>query len=159
MLALMAIVLTLGLTGWMQTLDTFFGEAWLQDLHGLAADGLIALAFGHALAAIVMGRLERTRLIRAMGAACRTAISPTLVRPAGREPLALPAHAVHHDAGVPSLLTRSASPAILACGGSGKQQRDSSMNYSIALAAALAVFTLSACDRTPAVAPTVITVP
>lgn len=66
MLALMATVLTLGLTGWMQTLDAFFGEAWLQDLHELAADGLIGLAFGHALAAIVMGRLERTRLIRAM---------------------------------------------------------------------------------------------
>lgn len=88
-----------------------------------------------------------------------TATSPTPTRPFGREPLALLAHAVKPAAGVPSLLTRSAAPAVLACGASGKQHRDSSMKYSIALAAALAVFTLSACDRTPAVAPTVITVP
>jgi len=66
MLALMASVLTLGLSGWMQSLDAFWGEEWLQELHELAANGLIALAFCHALAAIVVGRLERTRLIRAM---------------------------------------------------------------------------------------------
>jgi cytochrome b len=65
-LALMALVLAVGLTGWMQTLDAFWGEEWLQELHEHAATLLIALAALHALAAIVMGRLERTHLIRAM---------------------------------------------------------------------------------------------
>ena len=50
----------------MQTLDAWWGEEWVQELHEQAASALIALATLHALAAIVMGRLERTRLIRAM---------------------------------------------------------------------------------------------
>ncbi|WP_101049428.1 cytochrome b/b6 domain-containing protein [Macromonas nakdongensis] len=66
MLALMALVLALGLTGWMQGLDAYWGEEWLQDLHELLANGLLAAAGLHAAAAIVMGRLERTRLVRAM---------------------------------------------------------------------------------------------
>ena len=65
-LALMALVLALGVTGWMQTLDAWWGEEWVQELHEQAASALIVLATLHALAAIVMGRLERTRLVRAM---------------------------------------------------------------------------------------------
>lgn len=65
-LMLMVLVLVVCLTGWMQTLDAFWGEDWLQELHGQVANLLIALASLHALAAIVMGRLERTHLIRAM---------------------------------------------------------------------------------------------
>jgi cytochrome b len=65
-LALMPLVLAAGLTGWMQTLDAFWGEEWLQELHEQAATALVVLASLHALAAIVMGRLERTHLIRAM---------------------------------------------------------------------------------------------
>lgn len=66
MLGLMAIVLALGTTGWMQTLDAYWGEEWLQNVHRLIGNILIGLATMHALAAIVMGRLERTRLIKAM---------------------------------------------------------------------------------------------
>ncbi len=66
MLALMFIVLALGVTGWMQTTDSFFGEEWLMELHELLANGLLAAAGLHAAAAIVMGRLERVRLVRAM---------------------------------------------------------------------------------------------
>lgn len=66
MLALMATVLALGTTGWMQTLDAYWGEAWLQNLHRDVGNVLIGLATLHALAAIVMGRMERTRLIKAM---------------------------------------------------------------------------------------------
>ena len=65
-LALISLVLGLGVTGWMQTLDAYWGEEWLQELHELLANVLIGLATLHALAALVMGRLERTRLIRAM---------------------------------------------------------------------------------------------
>lgn len=66
MLALMATVLALGTTGWLQTLDAFWGDEWLQDLHHTLGNGLIALATLHAVAALVMGRLERTRLVKAM---------------------------------------------------------------------------------------------
>ena len=66
LLALVSLVLGLGVTGWMQTLDAWWGEEWLQDFHELLGNVLIGLATLHALAAIVMGRLERTRLIRAM---------------------------------------------------------------------------------------------
>ena len=65
-LALISLVLGLGVTGWMQTLDAYWGEEWLQDVHELLGNVLIGLAALHALSAIVMGRLERTRLIRAM---------------------------------------------------------------------------------------------
>ncbi|MFM2075194.1 MAG: hypothetical protein RJB34_1499 [Pseudomonadota bacterium] len=66
MLALMATVLLLGLTGWMQTTDAYFGEEWLMDLHEYLADGLLVAAGLHAAAAIVMGRLEKVGLVRAM---------------------------------------------------------------------------------------------
>ncbi len=66
MLALMGLVLTLGVTGWLQTTDTYWGEEWLQDLHALLANSLVALAGLHAMAALVMGRIERTRLVKAM---------------------------------------------------------------------------------------------
>ncbi len=66
MLLLMALVLSLGLTGWMQGTDTFFGEEWLQDLHAYLAHGLIGAAGLHAAAALIVGRQERTRLVKAM---------------------------------------------------------------------------------------------
>lgn len=66
MLAMMVLVLSLGLTGWLQTTDAYWGEEWLMELHEWLANGLLLAAGLHATAAIVMGRLERTRLIRAM---------------------------------------------------------------------------------------------
>ena len=66
MLALLAVVLALGASGWLQTTDAFWGEEWLQELHEGLASALIALAGFHALAAIVMSRIERTNLVAAM---------------------------------------------------------------------------------------------
>jgi cytochrome b len=66
MLSLMALVLALGVTGYLQGLDAFFGEAWLQHVHEALAQTLVGLAGVHAAAAIVMGRLERTHLVAAM---------------------------------------------------------------------------------------------
>ena len=63
---LCSLVLGLGLTGILQTSDLFWGEEWLQDLHETLANTLITCATLHALAAIVMGRIERTSLIKAM---------------------------------------------------------------------------------------------
>jgi cytochrome b len=66
MFGLMGLVLALGLSGWLQTTDRFWGEEWLQDTHEWLANGLMLMAGAHALAAVVMGRLERVRLVRAM---------------------------------------------------------------------------------------------
>ncbi|MDP2018717.1 cytochrome b/b6 domain-containing protein [Hydrogenophaga sp.] len=65
-LGLMGMVLALGLTGWMQGLDAFWGEEWLQDLHKGLGEWLMPMVGLHAAAAIVMGRIERTRLVKAM---------------------------------------------------------------------------------------------
>ena len=66
MLALLAIVISLGLTGYLQTTDAFWGEEWMEELHEGLASTLIALAGLHAAAAIVMGRIEHTNLVAAM---------------------------------------------------------------------------------------------
>ena len=66
MLILMALVLALGVTGFLQTTDHFWGEEWLQDIHDGLGNALMALAALHAAAALIMGRIERTRLIKAM---------------------------------------------------------------------------------------------
>jgi cytochrome b len=62
----LALVLSLGLTGYLQTTDRFFGEEWLQDTHEAIATMLIGLAGLHVAAAIVMSRLERINLVAAM---------------------------------------------------------------------------------------------
>lgn len=64
--ALLGMVLALGLTGWMQTLDAFWGLEWLQDLHEGLGEWLLPMVGLHAAAAIIMGRIERTRLVKAM---------------------------------------------------------------------------------------------
>jgi cytochrome b len=66
MLALMVLVLALGLSGFLQTTDAFWGEEWLQEVHEMLASALIALATLHAAAAIIMGRLEGVSLVGAM---------------------------------------------------------------------------------------------
>lgn len=66
MFALMGLVLALGVTGYMQGTDAYWGEDWVQELHEALASTLIALAGLHAAAAIVIGRLERTNLVLAM---------------------------------------------------------------------------------------------
>lgn len=65
-LVLMAMVLGLGLTGWLQTTDAYWGVDWVQELHEGLADWLMPLVGLHAAAALVMGRIERTRLVKAM---------------------------------------------------------------------------------------------
>ena len=66
MLSLMALVLLLGLTGWLQTTDQFWGVEWLQETHEILANALMVTAAVHAMAALLIGRLERCNLIAAM---------------------------------------------------------------------------------------------
>lgn len=66
MLALVLLVIALGATGWLQTTDAFWGDEALQKTHETLANALLLAAGMHGVAAIVIGRLERVRLIKAM---------------------------------------------------------------------------------------------
>ena len=66
MFALMGLVLSLGVSGYLMGTDAYWGEEWLEELHEALANTLLAAAGLHALAAIVMSRVERVNLVRAM---------------------------------------------------------------------------------------------
>ncbi|RYY76273.1 MAG: cytochrome B [Gammaproteobacteria bacterium] len=54
MITMMLCILLLGITGYlMQEVDYFWGEDWLEDLHGLIANSLMALVVLHIFAAII----------------------------------------------------------------------------------------------------------
>ncbi len=64
--ALLSLVMALGVTGFMQGMDAYWGEEWLQDLHELLANILIGLVAMHVSAALIMSHIERTNLVAAM---------------------------------------------------------------------------------------------
>jgi cytochrome b len=65
-LALLGGVLLVGITGWLQTTDTFFGAGWLEDLHEALAYGVLALVGVHVLAAVGESIHYRENLIASM---------------------------------------------------------------------------------------------
>ncbi|MCX5513109.1 cytochrome B [Kaistia algarum] len=66
MLLLMSLLASLCLTGWMMGLDAFWGEEWLEELHGALANGILVLALVHAGAAIVESWRHRENLVLSM---------------------------------------------------------------------------------------------
>lgn len=66
MLALVALMLSVGVTGWMMTLDAYWGEEWLEELHGILADAIWPLAGLHVLAALVGSFSHRENLVMSM---------------------------------------------------------------------------------------------
>ncbi len=66
MLLLIALLAATALTGWMTTLDAFWGERWLEQLHGTIANGIMILIFIHAGAAIVESWRHRENLVWSM---------------------------------------------------------------------------------------------
>ena len=64
--ALWALILALGVTGWMTQLDAYWGEQWLQDLHAALAYSLGALALLHIAGVLVTSRMYRANLVAAM---------------------------------------------------------------------------------------------
>jgi cytochrome b len=65
-LALLGGVVAVGMTGWMQTWDRFFGVEWLEEVHELLAWTLLGLVGLHVLAALVESVHYRENLIAAM---------------------------------------------------------------------------------------------
>jgi cytochrome b len=65
-LVLMAGVAAVGMTGWMQTWDAFWGAEWLEELHEALAYGLLAFIGVHIVAAISESIHYRENLVAAM---------------------------------------------------------------------------------------------
>ncbi|SHO67499.1 Cytochrome b [Pseudoxanthobacter soli DSM 19599] len=66
MLTLMALLAATCLTGWMQTLDAFWGEEWLENVHAILANSIMVLALLHAAAAIFESWRHKENLVWAM---------------------------------------------------------------------------------------------
>ncbi|GHA21634.1 cytochrome b561 [Devosia pacifica] len=66
MLTLMLLLLGLGLTGWMMGLDAFWGDKWLEQVHEVLSNALIAVALAHATAALVESYRHRENLVWSM---------------------------------------------------------------------------------------------
>lgn len=66
MLVLLAGVVLVGITGWLQTTAAFWGVEWMEDLHAVLAWSLLALIGMHVLAAIIESVHYRENLIAAM---------------------------------------------------------------------------------------------
>lgn len=65
-LLLMALLASVLVTGSMLTLDAYFGDEWLEALHGALADALIALVVLHVLAALYESLRHRENLVWSM---------------------------------------------------------------------------------------------
>jgi cytochrome b len=66
MLALWALVVSLGVTGYLMGTDRFWGEEWLENLHEGLSNVLMACVAVHVLAALYESRRHGENLVRAM---------------------------------------------------------------------------------------------
>ncbi len=66
MLGLMALVAGLGVSGYLMGTDQFWGEEWLEEVHEALATLLQVAVLLHVAAALLMSRIERVNLVRAM---------------------------------------------------------------------------------------------
>lgn len=65
-LAMLALILVAGVSGWMSLTDRFFGVGWVEDLHSASGNLLMFLVIGHVLGVIVSSMLHGENLVRAM---------------------------------------------------------------------------------------------
>lgn len=64
--ALLATVAAVGVSGWLMTTDAFWGDERMEDVHELLAEGLLVLIALHVAGAIVESIRHRENLVRAM---------------------------------------------------------------------------------------------
>jgi len=66
MLILLVLVVSLGATGYLMTSEAFFGEDWLEEIHGTLADLLIGSVVLHVGAALFESWKHRENLVASM---------------------------------------------------------------------------------------------
>jgi cytochrome b len=66
MLALMTLIAMVGVTGWMQTLDAYWGVEWVKEVHEALATAVLVLVPIHVAGAVFESRKTGERLIRGM---------------------------------------------------------------------------------------------
>lgn len=77
MAALLALMIFVGVSGWMMTIDAWWGEEWLEEVHEAAANAMLVLAGLHVLAAVIASFRHRENLILAMITGRKRAASGT----------------------------------------------------------------------------------
>lgn len=65
-LALLSLMFVTAVTGWMQELDLFWGEAWVQNLHEYLANILVGAVALHIIAIVLIQSKTRIPLIKPM---------------------------------------------------------------------------------------------
>lgn len=68
-LMVVALILAMGgtaLTGWMFTLDAFWGVAWVEDTHGFLANLIVVLVFIHVSGVVLASLRHKENLVHAM---------------------------------------------------------------------------------------------
>jgi len=65
-LALLALLIATGASGWMTTLEAYRSAKWLEELHEGIASATLALVGLHVLAVVIMSAVHGENLVRAM---------------------------------------------------------------------------------------------
>lgn len=65
-IVLMALLAAISVTGWMLTLDAFWGNDVLEEMHGAISDAILACALIHAAAALFESFRHKENLVKAM---------------------------------------------------------------------------------------------
>lgn len=65
-LAMLALILALGVSGWLMGTDKYWGEPWLEDLHDLFSNALLICAALHIAGVVFVSVRTRINLPRAM---------------------------------------------------------------------------------------------
>jgi cytochrome b len=65
-LVLMMAMAVTAVTGWMMTTDAYYGEDWVENIHGLSADGLLMLVLIHVSGVMLASIRHRENLVAAM---------------------------------------------------------------------------------------------
>ncbi|TJW47074.1 MAG: cytochrome B [Mesorhizobium sp.] len=75
-LALLASVAGIALTGWMQTTDAYWGVTWVEDVHKILGNGILVLVGLHVGGVLLASLRHHENLIRAMITGRKRAPSP-----------------------------------------------------------------------------------